>query len=180
VAAARAGDLAGFEVLVVRYSPLARRTAVLFGAGSDADDVVQESFVKAFRSLAGFREGGSFRPWLLSIVVNETHNLRRAARRRASLTVRVARLPEGEVAAPDVEALAGERRARLLAAIRELPERDRAVVTCRYLLELSEAETAQALGWPAGTVKSRLSRALRRLHGRLAVETAGGAEVTRG
>ena len=57
--------------------------------------------------------------------------------------------------------MAGERRGRLLAALDELSEEQRQVVTYRYLLELDEAETAEALGWPRGTVKSRLNRALR-------------------
>ena len=165
---------------MVRYSPLAHRTAVLFGAGPDADDVVQEAFVKAFRSLHRLREDGSFRAWLLSIVVNETSNLRRAARRRSNLAVRLALQPEKVVPVPEAAVVDGERRARLLAAVEQLSERDRAVVTCRYLLELSEAETVQALGWPAGTVKSTLSRALRRLQARLDAEPAGTVGVTRG
>src|SRR5437867_2091561 len=58
-------------------------------------------------------------------------------------------------------------RRRLLAAVASVPERARLVITCRYLLELSEAETAEVLGWPVGTVKSRLSRALDRLRAEL-------------
>ena len=63
--------------------------------------------------------------------------------------------------------LAGERRAVLLAGIGRLGEADREVITLRYLLDLSEAETAAALDIPTGTVKSRLSRALDRLRGQL-------------
>jgi RNA polymerase sigma-70 factor (ECF subfamily) len=99
-------------------------------------------------------------------VVNQTHNLHRSARRRAGLALRVAGLPDDpgrRAPDPSAVATAREQRAALLDAVRALPERDRAVVTCRYLLELSETETAVALGWPVGTVKSRLSRALRRL-----------------
>jgi RNA polymerase sigma-70 factor (ECF subfamily) len=59
--------------------------------------------------------------------------------------------------------LAGERRRVLLAAVNALSEPDRLVVSCRYFLDLSEAETAEVLGWPKGSVKSRLSRALVRL-----------------
>jgi RNA polymerase sigma-70 factor (ECF subfamily) len=64
-------------------------------------------------------------------------------------------------------ALSADDRSRLMAAVASLPERARLVITCRYLLELSEAETAEVLGWPAGTVKSRLSRALDRLRAEL-------------
>jgi RNA polymerase sigma-70 factor (ECF subfamily) len=63
--------------------------------------------------------------------------------------------------------VASERRQQLLAAINELREEDRLVIGCRYFLELSEEETAATLGWPRGTVKSRLSRALGRLRERM-------------
>ncbi len=164
---------------MARHVALAHRTAVLFGAGPDAD-VVQEAFVKAFRSLGAFRRDASFRSWLLSIVVHETSNLRRAGRRREQAGLRLARLPVDEVPGPEGAALAGERRRRLQAGLAGLPERDRVVVTCRYLLELSEAETAHALGWPVGTVKSRLSRALTRLRAELGSDAMGESEVTRG
>jgi RNA polymerase sigma-70 factor (ECF subfamily) len=70
----------------------------------------------------------------------------------------------GEAApSPEAALLAGERRSTLLGALGRMGERDRTVIACRYLLELSEAETAAALGVRPGTVKSRLSRALDRL-----------------
>ncbi|NUO45658.1 MAG: sigma-70 family RNA polymerase sigma factor, partial [Streptomyces sp.] len=71
-----------------------------------------------------------------------------------------------ESADPAVAALEIERRAALQSALAKLSEEHRLVVTYRYLLEMDESETAQALGWPRGTVKSRLNRALRKL-GRL-------------
>jgi RNA polymerase sigma-70 factor (ECF subfamily) len=161
---ARAGDQDAYAVLVARYSALAHRTAYLLGAGANAEDVVQEAFVKGFRGLNGFRPDAAFRPWLLRIVANEARNLHRGARRRAALELRVAGLDE-QVDRRDPESLAisGASRTALLDAVRALPERDALVVTCRYFLDLSEAETAQVLGWPQGTVKSRLSRALARL-----------------
>jgi RNA polymerase sigma factor (sigma-70 family) len=164
VTRARAGDLDAYAVLVARYSALAHRTAYLLGAGHDAEDVVQEAFVKGFRGLSSFRPDGSFRPWLLRIVANEARNLHRSTRRRAALELRVANL-EDQVDHRDPEHLTitGASRTALLNAVRGLPEKDHLVVTCRYFLDLSEAETAQVLGWPAGTVKSRLSRALAKL-----------------
>jgi RNA polymerase sigma factor (sigma-70 family) len=177
VTRARAGDLDAYAVLVARYSTLAHRTACLLGAGSSAEDVVQEAFVKGFRGLKAFRPDGSFRPWLLRIVANEARNLHRSARRRAALELRVAGMREQvDRRDPEHEAISGVSRAALLEAVRALPEKDYVVVTCRYFLELSEAETAQVLGWPQGTVKSRLSRALARLRpvlaGRLGEEAA--------
>ncbi|MGQ0839951.1 RNA polymerase sigma factor [Actinokineospora sp.] len=157
----RAGDAGAYADLVRRHAGVAHRVAVVLGAGSDAEDVVQESLVKAYRALGGFRDGAPFRPWLLRIVANETRNLQRSTRRRGA-TELAAVLPE-PVEDPELSALARQRRADLVAAVRVLPEGYRLVVTCRYLLDLDERETATVLGWPRGTVKSRLSRALRRL-----------------
>lgn len=136
--------------------------------------------MKAFRGLRSFRADAPFRPWLLSIVARETMNMHRAGKRRADLQLRIASRDPVLAQPPDPEgdAIADERRQALLAAVRALPEKDQLVVTCRYFLELSEAETADALGWPKGTVKSRLSRALDRLRSALAVRP--GAEVRGG
>jgi len=156
-------------VLVARYTLRALRAAFLLGAGEESDDVVQEAFVKAFRHLSRFRAGRPFGPWLLHIVANETRNLSRSRRRRAALALRLGTAESAGPAAdgPIDEVLAAERRARLLAVVNELPERERQAVVCRYFLDLSEAETAQVLGWPLGSVKSRTSRALTRLRGLL-------------
>ena len=175
VARSRDGDLDAYAVLVARYTLRAHRAAWLLGAGADADDVVQEAFVKAFRSLPKFRASGPFAPWLLSIVANETKNLLRSRHRRNALALRLSAL-EPDAAAPDApfdEAVAGERRARLLAAVNELPDRERQALVCRYFLDLSEAETAQVLRWPLGSVKSRTSRALARLRDLVVPEDLG-------
>lgn len=165
----RADESAAFAELVNRHGPMARRVAVLSGAGSDADDVVQEAFVKAYRALWTFREGAEFRPWLLRIVVNESRNLHRGHSRRSDRELRVARDGARLARWPDPAELAvgDERRTALLGAIRTLPVDLREVVTCRYLLELSERETAHVLAVPPGTVKSRLHRALATLRGEL-------------
>ena len=84
LARVRAGDRDAYAELVRRYAPVALRTAALLGAGPDAEDVVQEAFVKAYSALGRFREGAAFRPWLLQIVTNETRNLHRSAGRRAA------------------------------------------------------------------------------------------------
>ena len=154
-------------MLVARYTLRAHRTAFLLGAGAEADDVVQEAFVKAFRHLSRYRDGEPFGPWLLRIVANETRNLTRSRRRRAALALRLStQEPDGTAAGGPVdEVLAAERRARLVGAVNALPDRERQVLVCRYFLELSEAETAQVLAWPLGSVKSRTARALNRLRG---------------
>ncbi len=157
-------------MLVARHTALAHRTAVLLGAGDDAEDVVQEAFVKAYRRLPQYRGEAPFRPWLLAIVANETRNLHRSRKRRDGLVLRAAALEDPRPNGPDVAvdaALAAERRAALLDALRALDQRDREVIVCRYLLDLSEAETVETLGWPRGTVKSRTARALAKLRSRL-------------
>ena len=102
-----------------------------------------------------------FRPWLLRIVANEARNRRRSADRRAGLAIRAAARSGGDTAvadSPESEVLAAETRDQLHAALRELRDEDREVIGARYFLGLSEAETAEALALPAGTVKSRTSR----------------------
>jgi RNA polymerase sigma factor (sigma-70 family) len=141
---------------------------------------VQEAFVKAYRNLHRFRAGCEFRPWLLRIVVNETKNLHRSRRRRDGMVLRLGAVTaavNGGSPEPEPLAVERERDAELLAAVRALPEKDQRVLTCRYFLDLSEAETARVLGWPRGSVKSRTARALARLRGALSAcreEVAGG------
>lgn len=155
-----------YDELVRRYRDIAVRTAyVVAGSSDDAEDAAQDAFVKAYAALARFRAGAPFRPWLLRIVANEARNRRRSAGRRAGLAVRVAEeRPTADVApSPEGAVLASEARAALLLALNTLRAEDREIIGARYFLELSEGETAEALGLPRGTVKSRLSRALGRL-----------------
>jgi RNA polymerase sigma-70 factor (ECF subfamily) len=171
IARVRAGEPEAYAELVRAHTGIAIRAARALGAGADAEDVVQQAFIKAYCSLGRFRDGAAFKPWLLSIVANETRNTVRTAVRQRTLAGREAAFAEAEPLIPEsadpaVAALEIERRAALLAALDQLSEEHRLVVTYRYLLEMDEPETAQALGWPRGTVKSRLNRALRKL-GRL-------------
>lgn len=161
----KAGDLAAYEALVRAHTPVAHRAAVVLAGPSDAEDIVQEAFVKAYRALGRFREESAFRPWLLRIVTNEAHNARRAAGRRAALADRSQRLAPVATTADSAEdtTLVAQQRAALLRAVDALPVRLRMVVVCRYLLDLSEAETCQVLGLRKGTAKSRLSRGLAKL-----------------
>jgi len=168
---ARAGDAVAYAALVREHEEIAFRTAYLItGNAADAEDAAQEGLVKAYRALHRFRVGEPLRPWLLTIVANEARNRRRSAGRRAALALRAAgeERASGEAApSPEAALLAGERRAALLGALARLRDDDRVVIGCRYLLELSEAETAAALGIRRGTVKSRLSRSLERLRAEL-------------
>ncbi len=172
---ARDGDLSAYEELVRRYRAVALRAATIAGGGDEAEDAAQEAFVKAYRALGSFRRGAPFRPWLLRIVANEARNRARSSRRRTQLALRAAAMdaPSGDAApSPEGAILAEDDRRALQDAMNALGERDRMAIGYRYFLDLSEGEMAQALGWPRGTVKSRLSRAMARL--RETLEAQGG------
>ena len=130
---------------------------------AEAEEAAQDAFVKAWRALGGFRTGEPLRPWLLTIVANEARNRRRSAGRRSALALRAAEPERVEDRSAEAQVIAAESRTALLGALSRLRDDDRLVLGCRYLLELSEAETAAALGVRPGTVKSRTSRALARL-----------------
>lgn len=176
---ARRGEHDAYAELVRRYSTIAHRTAVLIAGPADAEDAVQEAFISAFYALGRFRQEASFKPWLLAIVANAARNKLRSSGRQPRLRDRLAvdRAIGPVHVAPSAESAVvdADQRRSLADAIDQLPAKARLVVTCRYLLELSEAETAQVLGWPAGTVKSRLSRALDGL--RLALSVSSTPEV---
>jgi RNA polymerase sigma factor (sigma-70 family) len=139
------------------------------GDWSVAEDVVSLTFLEAWRRRERVTpDGGSLRPWVLGIAVNVTRNLARASRRyRAAMS----RLPPP----PDVPDFAGELAARMddaarlaavRAALRALRPGDREVLLFVWS-GLGDAEVAEALGVPVGTVHSRLSRARRRLQAHL-------------
>ena len=182
----RGGDRDAYAELVSRHAPVAIRTAALLGAGGEAEDVVQEAFVKAYAALDRYRPGAPFRPWLLRIVANETRNLHRASGRRAARERRAWEQSEPLLAVrphdPADALLSAERQSALVQGLARLSPEHRQVVTCRYLLDLDEAETAAVLGWPRGTVKSRLHRALTRLRDLLDTEGSrdGTTEVKQG
>jgi RNA polymerase sigma factor (sigma-70 family) len=166
IALASEGDGDAYASLVRAHQDIAFRTAMLITQdAADAEEAAQDAFVKAWRALPRFRAGEPWRPWLLTIVANEARNRRRSAGRRTALALRV-QAPHDDVSA-EATVLAAESRAALLGALAGLRDDDRLVLGCRYLLELSEAETAAALGVKPGTVKSRTSRALDRLRGQL-------------
>jgi len=163
---ARTGEVAAYEELVRRYEQQAFRAALFVcGDADEARDAAQEGFVRAWQALGRFRSGAEPRPWLMRIVVNAARNRRRGSGRRSGLAVRVAQDRPSDAAAPspEVAVLAGERRGELLAAIGRLREDDRLTIGLRWFAELGEAEMAEVLGVPRGTVKSRLSRAMSRL-----------------
>jgi RNA polymerase sigma factor (sigma-70 family) len=166
IARSRRGDADAYARLVTAHAEIAFRTAYAIARNaSDAEDAAQEGFIRAHRSLGRFREGAPFRPWLLAIVANEARNRRRGSARHAALALRAGtdRSLNHDTASPEAGVLAAERRAEILSALERLPDGHREIIVLRHLLELSEQETAAALGCRVGTVKSRLSRAMDRL-----------------
>jgi RNA polymerase sigma-70 factor (ECF subfamily) len=174
LARAQCGDPQAYGQLVAPYQQLAFRSAWLITRDStSAEDAVQEGLLKAWRALPRFRTGVPLRPWLLRIVVNEARNHRRHSGRQQRLALRNAETlvqdsRQNNADAPEDWLVARERQAELLAALEQLREEERLVVSYRYLLGLSEQETATALDIPRGTVKSRLARGLRHLRQHLA------------
>lgn len=156
--------MAAYEELVRTHQALALRTAYVVAGPDEAEDAVQEAFVKAYRGLPGFRPGSPFRPWLLRIVANESINRRRAAGRALRISLLAERERRDEaVESPESAAVYEEEHEELIAAVSRLRPADRLVIAYRYWFDLSEEEMARALGCRRGTVKSRLSRALSRL-----------------
>jgi RNA polymerase sigma-70 factor (ECF subfamily) len=170
VARARDGDADAYGALVARHQRAAFRAAWLIVRDpGEAEDAVQEAFVKAWRAMPRFRPDAPFRPWILRIASNEARNRIRSTRRRDALALREAAASSGDAApSPETAALARDDAEALAHALERLPERDRLVIGYRWLLDLSESETAEVLGVRPGTVKSRLSRALVRLRAALA------------
>jgi RNA polymerase sigma factor (sigma-70 family) len=159
------GDSRAYEELVRPHQEIAFRVAyVITRDAADAEDAAQEALVKAWRALGRFHRDAPLRPWLLTITANEARNRRRGAGRRERLALRAAASPSGEAApSPEELTVAASERRRLLDALEQLPDGQRLVLECRYLLSLSEEETAAALGIRRGTVKSRAARALEQL-----------------
>ena len=163
------GDADAFGRLVSRYQQQTRRLAAALVGDADGDDVAQDSFVRAYRSLGSFRHGAAFGPWLRRIVVNQARNhhrgsSRRSSRERADAIANPVPEPSNT---PETVLDRNEERRMIERALASMPERDRVVIVLRFLLDHTEQETAEMLGWPQGTVKSRTSRALDRLRSRL-------------
>jgi RNA polymerase sigma-70 factor, ECF subfamily len=169
------GDQESLSELMRRHHQ--RLFRIAFGYVRDAHDaqeVVQETFVKAFRSAARWDGSAEVAPWLTRIAINESIDRYRRARRRRAVEEPLA--PEGahdgrwtaEGPSPERRMLGQELRARLDAALLALPERQRAIFVLRHYQGLELSEIAGALDMRLGTVKSGLHRALERLRELLA------------
>jgi RNA polymerase sigma-70 factor (ECF subfamily) len=161
----RAGETDAFEELVRRTRHdgyrLARR---ILRCHEDADDALQDAYVKAFRALDRFDLGRAFAPWFLTIVARTALSALRQGKRRSAASLDDP-APEGNVplaeriADPEQDPALLEQRVIVARAFEELSEEHRAVLALRVDADLSYADIAAALEIPAGTVMSRLARA---------------------
>lgn len=161
---ARQGDHAAWEALMrAHQEPVFRLAYLLLGDPDEAEDIAQETFLRAYKALKRFDAERPLRPWLLRIASNLAHNRHRSIGRYLAALTRFARQDPDAVKQtsfkPDDEAQV------LWKAVKKMARPFREVIYLRYFLDMSESEMVAALDVPAGTVKSRLHRALSKLRG---------------
>jgi RNA polymerase sigma-70 factor (ECF subfamily) len=171
IARLKRGDIGGLEALVRQYQVQAVRTAYLIARDRAlAEDIVQAAFLRAYERIGQFDAGRPFGPWFLRSVINDA--VKAAARRERQVSLEASPEREGTSLAdlladpspgPADLAEAAETRQAVWAALGRLPPAQRAAIVLRYYLGLSEAEMADELACPPGTVKWRLHAARKRL-----------------
>ena len=164
VQAVTSGDREAFRSLVEReQTPVFRTCYRVLGRIADAEDVAQETFVIAYRSIGTFRGEGTLAAWLGRIATRQA--LRRLGQRKEAVSIDALGTPLVPATGMDPlgQAIAAERAARVRTAVAALTEPYRETVALRFFAELSLAEIAEQTGRPLGTVKTHLHRGLARL-----------------
>jgi RNA polymerase sigma-70 factor (ECF subfamily) len=162
VASARRGDGEAFRLLYRRFAPSVHAVALARAGRSDAEDLVQESFLAAYRGLATLRDAAQFGPWIHAIARNAATDLHR---RRAA---RPAEAPlDAEPPAPPAADDDGEFRGKVTKAIRALPEAYRETLLMRLAEGMTGPEIAAATGLTHGSVRVNLHRGMELLRERL-------------
>jgi len=163
VAALKGRDSAAIEALIETHgNRLLRSATLLCGDETNAQDLVQDAFVEAFRSVHRFRGQASLYTWLHSILLNLTRHHRRDSQRLVydnELAAREVSVLEERPSALDFESAAAE----LARALRQLSDSHREVLVLRYYEHMKIHELARHLGVSKGTVKSRLHYAIREM-----------------
>jgi len=172
------GDIGGLEFLVMHHQVKAVRTAYLITRDLGlAEDIVQDSFIQAFRAIRGFDATRPFEPWFLRSVVNASvKTMQKSARQvqvgdEADEALLVELAQRVESVESQVESI--EVQNQIWDAMQKLSPRQRAVVVQRYFLEMSEKEMAEEAGSAVGTVKWMLNAARERLRGLLSERSEG-------
>ena len=175
VRAAQTGDSRAFGEIVRRYQRAVYRVAYGFTrVPADADDLAQETFVRAYQAIGRFRLGEPLYPWLARIASNLALSLLRSRRRKPETPLEPLLEAGRQWGGDDDPAGDAERRERdrhLQAAFAELSPEHQAVLVLRVVQDMSYEEIAAALSVPPGTVMSRLSRARAELKARMAART---------
>lgn len=158
------GQADAWEPLVLAHQEPVFRLAYLFlGDPDDAEDITQETFLRAYHNLKRFDPTRPLRPWLLSIAANLARNRHRSAARYFAALTRSFRAEPQESLDVEKQTSQNQDANQLWKAVRRLNADDQQVIYLRFFLDLSTAEAAQALDVAEGTVKSRLNRAIGRL-----------------
>lgn len=177
IASAQAGDAKAFGEIVRRYQRAVYRVAwALTRNATDADDLAQETFVRAWGAIGTFERGLPLYPWLARICTNLAFSLFRSRRRKPETPLEPlleAGKQWGVEDDPAAHAERSEHDEKLRACFAELAPEHQAVLALRVLQDLSYDEIARALNVPAGTVMSRLSRARAELKRRMSEERGG-------
>lgn len=175
VLAAQKGDARAFAEIVRRYQRAIYRIAYgMTRNAADADDIAQETFVRAYQAIDRFRVGEPLYPWLSRIAVNLVYTLFRRRRRRPETALEPLLEAGRQWAAEDdatEDSETRESQRHLEAAFAELKPEHRSVLVLRVVEGLSYDEIAKSLAVPIGTVMSRLSRARQELKKRLEART---------
>ena len=160
------GDAAAWEPLVLAHQEAVFRLSyLLLGDPDDAEDIAQETFLRAWNYLKRFDATRPLRPWLLSIASNLASNRRRSAGRYFAALTRAFRNEPAVSASTEEKSAQHMEAGELWKAVQHLSVPDQQIIYLRYFLDLPVTETADVLQVAEGTVKSRLSRALERLRG---------------
>ena len=164
---AQQGDKKAFNLLVVRYQNRVAGLLTRYVSRDDIPDILQESFIKAYRSLASFRGESAFYTWLYRIAVNTAKNHLTALGRRPPKEDILAEDAESydagtqlrEADTPEHLVLSNELKRVVFETIENLPEELKMAITLREIEGLSYEEIAEVMSCPVGTVRSRIFRA---------------------
>lgn len=182
ISRARQRDPAAFETLVEIYSPrLYGYFYRLTGRREDAEDLLQEVFVRVVRMIGRYEHDGRFDAWLFRIATNLVRDRVRRQRRAPGFEVaggdddepgRLEELPDDEIDQPDSNVELTEQVDRLQQALSGLPAAEREVILLRHFSQMSFKAVAEAMGTPLGTALARAHRGLARLRQLMESETA--------